>query len=47
MEIFWVVLLIVLVVVLGNWLILLRTAKQPKVPDSVTRKPYDDERDRQ
>lgn len=45
MEIFWLVLLIVLVVVVGNWLILLRTAKKPKVPDSVKPKPYDEDED--
>ncbi|HUL13149.1 MAG TPA: DUF2897 family protein [Methylococcaceae bacterium] len=45
MEIFWVVLVIVLVVVVGNALILLRTAKKPKVPDSVKSKPYEDDRD--
>jgi uncharacterized membrane protein len=45
MEIFWVILVIVLIVVVGNWLILLRTAKKPKVPDSVKPKPYKEDDD--
>lgn len=43
MGAFWVVLLIVMVVIVGNALVLLRTAKKPKIPDSVKRKPADDE----
>lgn len=43
MEIFFLMLVLVVIVVVGNLLVLLRTAKQPKVPDSVKAKPYDDE----
>ena len=43
MEIFLIVFVIVLIVVVGNALLLLRTAKKPKIPDSVKAKPYDDE----
>lgn len=43
MEIFLVVLIVVLLIVVGNALILLRTAKKPKIPDSVKPKPYADD----
>ncbi|MDD5034347.1 MAG: hypothetical protein PHE55_06275 [Methylococcaceae bacterium] len=44
MEFFWFMLL--LVVVVGNAMVLLRTAKRPNIPDSVKPKPYrDDEED--
>lgn len=40
----WIVLFIIaLMFVLGNALILLRTAKKPKIPDNVKAQPYDKE----
>jgi len=45
MQTFLVVLGIVLLVIVGNALILLRTAKTPKVPDSVQPKPHEDDED--
>lgn len=41
MVAFWLILFLVIAIVLGNALILLRTAKTPKVPDGVKPKPYD------
>jgi hypothetical protein len=39
----WIVIFIIaMMFVLGNALILLRTAKKPKVPDNVKAQPYDD-----
>jgi multisubunit Na+/H+ antiporter MnhF subunit len=43
MTLFWIVLAAVVAVVLGNALILLRTAKKPDIPDSVRPKPYRDD----
>jgi hypothetical protein len=43
MQIFLIVFAIVLLVVVGNALILLRTAKKPKIPNSVKPKPYEDD----
>ena len=43
MEIFWVVLILVFLVVLGNAMVLLRTARKPKTPDSVKPKTYQDD----
>jgi hypothetical protein len=45
METFWIVLVVVFLVVAGNALILLRTAKKPKLPKSVKPKPYDEDQD--
>lgn len=45
MEMFWIVLFIVFAVIVGNALVLLRTAKKPKIPDSFERKPHEDESD--
>jgi hypothetical protein len=42
----WIVLFIVAVLfVLGSALILLRSAKMPKIPDNVKSQPYDDKSD--
>ncbi len=42
----WIVLFIVaLLFVLGGALILLRSAKMPKIPDNVKTKPYEDDDD--
>lgn len=43
MWLFFIILVIVLVV--GNAMILLRTAKKPKIPDNVKPHPYDDDDD--
>lgn len=45
MTMFLIVLALVVLVVLGNALLLLRTAKKPKLPDSVEAKPYSDDED--
>jgi hypothetical protein len=40
----WIVIFIVaLLLVLGNALLLLRSAKAPKIPEGVKSKPYDDD----
>jgi len=39
----WLALILVVLVVLGNALILLRTANKPKLPDSFKPKPYEDD----
>lgn len=40
----WIVLFIVaLLFVLGGGLLLLRTAKMPRIPDTVNRQPYEDD----
>ncbi|MDD5578417.1 MAG: hypothetical protein PHY16_03935 [Methylobacter sp.] len=39
----WIVIFIIaMMFVLGNALILLRTAKKPKIPDNVKAQPYDE-----
>jgi hypothetical protein len=43
MELFWVVLIVVFAVIIGNALLLLRTAKKPRIPDSVKPQPYEDD----
>ncbi len=43
MEIFWAVLILAVLLVAGNALLLLRTAKKPRIPDSVKPKPYRDD----
>jgi len=45
MATFLVVLGLVFLVIVGNALILLKTAKKPKVPDSVKSKPPEDNED--
>jgi len=43
MGMFWIAIVLVVAIILGNLMILLRTAKKPKVPDSVKPKPYRDD----
>lgn len=43
MGMFWVAIVLVVAIILGNLMILLRTAKKPKIPDSVKPKPYKDD----
>jgi hypothetical protein len=43
MEFFWIALVLVVVVVVGNALVLLRTAKKPKIPDSYQPKSEQDD----
>jgi hypothetical protein len=43
MTLFWVFLVLVVVIVLGNALTLLRTAKKPHIPKGVKPKPYKDD----
>lgn len=43
MDTFWLILGLVLLVVVGNAMLLLRSAKSSKPPDTVKPKPYDDE----
>jgi hypothetical protein len=45
MEIFWLVFVLALVVVVGNALLLLRTAKKPTLPKSFSPKPWTDGED--
>ncbi len=45
MEIFWILLGLAILIIVGNALMLLRTATKPKIPDSVKPKPYRDEDD--
>ena len=40
---FWLALILVVVVVVGNALILLRTARKPDIPDSFKAKPYQED----
>jgi hypothetical protein len=37
--------IVIVLFVVGGWLILLRSAKSHKIPDSVTAKPYSDDDD--
>ncbi len=41
----YLVILLVLLFIVGNALVLLRTAKKPKVPESVKPQPYEDDED--
>jgi hypothetical protein len=43
MGMFWLFLILVIVLVLGNALTLLRTAKKPPIPEGVKPKPYKDD----
>jgi hypothetical protein len=43
MTLFWIFLVLVIAIVLGNALTLLRTAKKPKIPEGVKPKPYRDD----
>ncbi|CAI8967546.1 DUF2897 family protein [Methylocaldum szegediense] len=45
MGMFWIGIVLVVGIILGNLMILLRTAKKPKIPDSVKSKPYKDDED--
>lgn len=40
MTLFWIFLTLVIIIVLGNALTLLRTAKKPKIPEGVKPQPY-------
>ena len=43
MAMFWLFLTLLVVIVLGNALTLLRTAKKPKIPEGVRSQPYRDD----
>ncbi|BBL73611.1 hypothetical protein [Methylomagnum ishizawai] len=43
MAMFWLFLTLLIVLVVGNALTLLRTAKKPKIPGGVRPKPYQDD----
>ena len=43
MATFWIILALVIIIVLGNALTLLRTAKKPKIPEGVKPQPYGDD----
>jgi NADH:ubiquinone oxidoreductase subunit 3 (subunit A) len=43
MGMFWIAIVLVVAIILGNLMILFRTAKKPKIPDSVKPKPYKDD----
>jgi hypothetical protein len=46
MTLFWIILGLVFILVTGNALVLLRTAKKPRIPQGVKPQPYDsDEED--
>lgn len=45
MAMFWVILAVVVTIVVGNALVLLRTAKKPKIPETGKPKPYQDDED--
>ena len=45
MTAFWIVLILVVLVVLGNALMLLRTAQKPRIPEGVKSQPYEDNED--
>lgn len=45
MEIFWLALALVVLVFVGNALLLLRTAKRPKIPASYQARPRQDDED--
>lgn len=45
MSLFWIFLGLVFTLVVGNALILLRTAKPPRLPKGVKPRPYGDEED--
>ena len=41
----YIIIFLALIVIVGNLLILLRTAKKPKIPENVKPQPYEDEDD--
>ena len=41
----YIIIFLALIVIVGNALLLLRTANKPKIPDSVKPHPYEDEDD--
>ncbi|QSA98030.1 hypothetical protein [Methylococcus sp. EFPC2] len=43
MDIFWLILALIVLVLVGNAMLLLRSAKSSKPPDTVKPQPYDDE----
>jgi hypothetical protein len=43
MVAFWLLLIVAVVVIVGSALILLRTARKPKLPGSIKPKPYGDD----
>lgn len=45
MTLFWIVLVLALVLVLGQALVLLRTAKPPKLPEGFESKPHRQDED--
>lgn len=45
MGMFWLFMTLVIVLMVGNALTLLRTAKKPKIPEGVKAQPYKDDKD--
>lgn len=45
MQTVLIVLFLVLAIVVGNAMVLLRTAKMPRIPDGVKPQPYDEDED--
>lgn len=45
MILFWIFLALVIIIVLGNTMVLLRTAQKPHIPDGVKPQPYEDDED--
>lgn len=45
MILFWIFLALVIIIVLGNAMVLLRTARKPHIPDSLKPQPYEDDED--
>jgi hypothetical protein len=43
MALFWIILGLAILIVVGNALILLRTAKTPRIPPGVKPQPYEDD----
>lgn len=43
MTLFWIFLVLVIAIVLGNAMVLLRTAKKPRIPEGVKPQPYRDD----
>lgn len=43
MAVFWGLLILAIVLVVGSALVLLRTARPPRLPGSIKPKPYDDD----
>jgi hypothetical protein len=46
MILFWIFLVLALALMIGNALVLLRTAKKPEIPEGVKPQPYRDDDDR-